>query len=423
MDATPTAPAAPSAPGQSRLLLFIVGGALLGGLIGWLAPGAGAALGLLGELFLLLLRMLVVPLVVASMITGVASLGDIRRLGRTGYLTLGYYAVTTALALIAGLFLVNLIAPGAGLALPEALAVPEKVAGKEGIGAADMLKGLFTDNLFRSAAETELLPLILFSLAFGGVLTTLGEKGRPVLAFFEGVDAAMMRLVHLVMYTAPLGVMGLVSGRLAAAGGGEGFLRLLVGLGKYVFTVVAGLGVHAALVLPLILFLVARRSPLAYLRGMGTALTTAFSTASSSATLPLTLEAVEENNRVPPEAARFVIPLGATVNMDGTALYEAVAALFIAQAFGIELGPQAQLIVFLTATLASIGAAGIPEAGTVTMVIVLNAVGLPLEGVGLILSIDWLLDRCRTTVNVWGDAVGAAVVARLSGAGGAPTEP
>lgn len=412
-DAAPSPEPDKSLLSGNRLLVAIVLGAVVGGLLGWFAPTVAEHTALLGELFLLMLRMLVVPLVVASMITGVASLGDVRHLGKTGGLALGYYALTTALALIVGIVLVNILAPGVGLDISSATEIPAKVQGKELVTFTDMAKSLFTKNLIKSAAETEVLPLIVFSLAFGAVLTTMGEKGRPVLAFFEGVDAAIMKLVHVVMDFAPLGVLGLVAGRLASVGGGDGFVKLITGLGLYALTVIVGLGLHAGVTLPLILKFVGKRSPLAYARGMGSALMTAFSTASSSATLPMTLDLTETQNRVRPRTARFVLPLGATVNMDGTALYEAVAALFIAQAWGIDLTAGQQVIVFLTATLASIGAAGIPEAGTVTMVIVLNAVGLPLEGIGLILSIDWFLDRCRTTVNVWGDAVGAAVVDEL----------
>ncbi|RMG17682.1 MAG: dicarboxylate/amino acid:cation symporter [Deltaproteobacteria bacterium] len=396
------------------LLVLIVAGAVAGGLCGWFLPDLARSAGFLGEIFLTLLKMLVVPLVVASMITGVASLGDVRRLGRTGGIALAYYAVTTALALAVGIVVVSLLRPGEGMETALGGEIPESVRGKALVGVTDMIASLFTDNLVESAAKTEILPLIVFSLAFGAVLTTLEEKGRPVLAFFEGVDAGIMKLVHLVMLTAPVGVFGLVAGRLGAAGGGEGFLQILGGLAAYAAAVILGLVIHAGITLPALLYFVARRGPLRFARGMGTALLTAFSTASSAATLPLTLQAAEEKNGVDPRAAGFVLPLGATVNMDGTALYEAVAAIFIAQAYGIDLSAGQTFVIFLTATLASIGAAGIPEAGTVTMVIVLNAVGLPLEGIGLILSVDWFLDRCRTTVNVWGDSVGAAVVERLA---------
>ncbi|MCH8312799.1 MAG: dicarboxylate/amino acid:cation symporter, partial [Nitrospinae bacterium] len=275
------------------------------------------------------------------------------------------------------------------------------------------LKSFVSDNLVRSMANLEILPIIIFSLVFGGVLTTLGDKGKPVIAFFDGVNAAIMKVVHLVMYVAPLGVFALIASKMGAAGGGELFVAEIMKLGKYALTVVLALMIHAAVVLPLILYFVTGRNPLRYLINASQAVVTAFSTASSSATLPVTIECAELRNKVSRKASLFVLPLGATVNMDGTALYEAVAALFIAQLFGIELGFGQQVIIFLTATLAAIGAAGIPQAGLVTMVMVLTAVGLPLEGIGMLLSIDWLLDRFRTATNVWGDSVGAAVVDTL----------
>ena len=215
------------------------------------------------------------------------------------------------------------------------------------------------------------------------------------------------------MYFAPIGVFALIASKLGAAGGGDLFLVELAKIGKYAWTVILALLLHGVLVLPAILYFVTRRNPLTYLKNLTAALTTAFSTASSSATLPITIECAEENNQVSRKASLFVLPLGATVNMNGTALYEAVAVMFIAQMMGIEMGFAEQMIVLITATLAGIGAAGIPEAGLVTMVMVLQAVGLPLEGIGMLLSIDWFLDRCRTTLNVWGDSVGAAVVGTL----------
>ena len=215
------------------------------------------------------------------------------------------------------------------------------------------------------------------------------------------------------MYVAPLGVFALIASKLGAAGGGDLFLAELLKIGKFAATVILGLLFHAAVTLPLVLFFFTKRNPLVYLKNMSEAITTALSTASSSATLPVTVECVEKQNRVSRRTTLFVIPLGATVNMNGTALYESVAAIFIAQVVGIQLGFWEQVLVFLTATLAAIGAAGIPEAGLVTMVIVLKAVGLPLEGIGMLLSIDWFLDRLRTSINVWGDSIGAAVVDTL----------
>lgn len=261
--------------------------------------------------------------------------------------------------------------------------------------------------------DNDVLPLIVFSLLFGGVLTTLGEMGERVIRLVEGLNAAIMNIIDLILITAPIGIGALIAGRLGEAGGFTGFATEFASLSKYAFTVIFALLIHGLLVLPLILKFFSKRNPFSYIRRMLPALTTAFSTASSSATLPLSMECVIEKNRVCPRIANFVLPLGATINMDGTALYEAVAAVFIAQIYGIDLGFGQLVVIFLTATLAAIGAAGIPEAGLVTMVIVLRAVNIPIEGVSLILVIDWFLDRCRTTVNVWGDAVVAGVIDRL----------
>ncbi|MEA3297364.1 MAG: dicarboxylate/amino acid:cation symporter, partial [candidate division Zixibacteria bacterium] len=290
--------------------------------------------------------------------------------------------------------------------------IPEFIAGRSSNTFVDVVVGLVPDNLFAAAAEGRILPLIIFSLVFGGVLTAIGSKGKPVISFFEGVNAAIMKIVLLIIYFAPVGIMALIGGIVAK--NRASFDELITALGLYSLTVIVGLLVHAVIVLPMILKMFGRRNPLAYFVNMGQALATAFTTASSSATLPVTMESVEEKNKVDRKAAAFVLPLGATINMDGTALYEAVAALFIAQIYGIDLSIGAQVIIFLTATLASIGAAAIPEAGLVMMALVLSAVGLPLEGIGVILTIDWFLDRCRTTVNVWGDSIGAAVIAKTA---------
>jgi Na+/H+-dicarboxylate symporter len=296
------------------------------------------------------------------------------------------------------------------------LAVAERVKGKKrSIGAVlrEVAVGLIPSNLFSAMANTEVLPLIVFSLVFGAVLTTLGEPGRSVIIVFEGINEAIMKIIHLLMLVAPVGIGALIAGRLGEAGGLSGFLPELFKLGKYTATVIIGLLIHGFIILPLILSYLGKKGVLKYANNSSSALLTAFSTSSSSATLPLTMECTIEKNGISERVADFVLPLGATVNMDGTALYEAVAAIFIAQVYGIDLGPVQMFIVFLTATLAAVGAAGIPEAGLVTMVIVLQAVNLPIEGISLILVIDWFLDRCRTTVNVWGDVIGAAVVERL----------
>ena len=388
----------------------MVTGAIAGGTFGAVSPEAAQHVEILGELWIRMLQMLVVPLIVASIIQGVGSLGDIRQLGRLGGATIVYYLSTSGMAIVLGMFLVSLIEPGIGADIGAAVA-PSGAEAAVNIGWMNLVRGFFSPNLFASATQGDLLPLVIFSLAFGAALTTVRENGTLVLKFFEGIFAAIIKLVHLVMWIGPVGVFGLVAGRLASAGGSEGIVALLVGLGLFTITVLLGLAIHAGISLGLILYLAGRRSPFEYMRILGTALTSAFATASSSATLPLTLEGVERAG-VSSRSSRFVLPVGATVNMDGSALYEAVAAIFIAQAWGIELSLSALIVLFVVATVSTIGAAGIPEAGLITMVVVLQAVGLPLEGLGLLLAIDWFIDRFRTAVNVWGDAVGAAVVDR-----------
>lgn len=394
------------------LLVFIVIGVIAGIASGWIFGPAMARVGWIGALFLDALKMLIVPLIVAAVISGIAALGDIRRLGRIGGATMAYFMITTGIAVMIGLIMANLIRPGAGLQLGAPIngAVPEILTGREQTGVVDIIMSLISPNLVSAAANMELIPLIVFSIVFGAALTTLGDRGEPVIRFFSGVNDAMMKLVVWLMYLAPIGIFSLVAARLGRAGGGEAFFAEVAAVGWHVVTVLTGLAIHFTVLL-LLLFFVAGRG-WNYVANMLRALLTAFGTASSTATMPLTMEGVREN-KVDERAVRFVIPLGTTINMDGTALYEAAAVMFIAQAYGLDLGLGEQVIVFLTATLAAVAAAGIPEAGLVTMVIVLNAVGLPLEGIGLLLAVDWFLDRFRTTVNVWGDAVGAAVIDRL----------
>jgi Na+/H+-dicarboxylate symporter len=375
-----------------------------------------------GELFLQVLKLLVIPLVVTSMVCGITSLGDIRHIGRIGLWTVVYYMCTTAIAVLIGIVLVNIIQPGVGADDTFAF-VSEDVAAKEGISAIDTLlnvvrgdpgdasSGMFPSNIFAAAANTNVLALIVFALVFGGAVTTLGEEGRVMVDFFYAANEAVMKMVRLVMWFAPVGIFGLVAYNIAKKGGGAAFGAELAKLSKYVGTVSAGLLLHG-IVLSLILWTLGRRNPFSYILGVARALLTAVTTSSSSATLPVTIECVEAQG-VSQKSAGFVLPLGATVNMDGTALYEAVAAIFIAQSVGIPLDLGAMVVIFLTATLAAIGAAGIPQAGLVTMVIVLTAVGLPVSGIGLILAIDWFLDRLRTVINVYGDSVGAGVIDRF----------
>jgi solute carrier family 1 (neuronal/epithelial high affinity glutamate transporter), member 1 len=394
---------------KNLLVILIIVGALAGGFSGWFWGPQMQAVGFLGDLFLNALRMIVVPIVIFSMIVGVSSLGDIRRVGTVGLKTLAYYFVTTAIAVLIGLVCVNIIDPGVGVSISTA-ALPESVSG--GMTVKDLVLSFVHPNIFAAMAETKMLPLIVFSLVFGGVLTTMGSRGEKLLSLCSVLNEAVIKIVGLVLWFAPIGVFALVAAQLGKSGGGDAFLAEVMKVGKYSATVIIGLAIHGFIILPIILALIGRRSPFKYLWGMMQALVTAFSTSSSAVTLPVTLECAKDENGVNEAAADFVLPIGATINMDGTALYEAVAAMFIAQSYGIELGITQQFIIFITATLASIGAAGIPQAGLVTMVIVLESVGLPLEGIGIILAVDWFLDRCRTTVNVWGDSIGAAVIER-----------
>jgi len=398
-------------------------GDLFGTFLGGLIPEAGIAIQFLGEIFLRTLFVMVVPLVMSSMIVGVSSLGDVRKLGQLGGRTILFFMTTTGIAVLIGLILVSVIHPGIAqenqsveLSSDSMKQVTERLEDKP-TSLIELFEKILTnmvpDNLFLAMANTEVLPLIVFSLVFGGILTTLGEKGTVVIRFFDGVNEAIMGIVHLLMRFAPIGIGALIAGRLGEAGGFVGFWPQLQSLGAYAATVILALLIHGLIVLPLILRFLGRQAVGTYAKAMSTPLMTAFSTSSSSATLPMTMESLIEKAGVSRRIVSFVAPLGATINMNGTALYEAVAAIFIAQTYGIELSLGETIIVLLTATLSAIGAAGIPEAGLVTMVIVLKAVDLPMEGISLILVIDWFLDRCRTTVNVWGDGVGAAVIDRL----------
>ena len=368
---------------KNGLLYLMIAGIILGIFSGWMFGNTMLAVEWIGEMFLDALKMLVVPLIISSMIVGIAGLGDIRKVGKTGLITLVYFLITTCIAVGIGLVMVNIIEPGVAVEMTVEQ-VPEKVVGKESVAITDILKSFVSPNLVQSMANMEILPLIMFSLVFGGVLTTLGEPGKRAIDFFDTVNAAIMKIVHLLMYFAPIGVFALIASKLGAAGGGDLFLAELAKIGKYVTTVISALLIHGLVVLPAILYMITRRNPIIYFKNVVGALTTAFSTASSSATLPITIDCAEKNNQISRKSCLFVLPLAATVNMNGTALYESVAAMFIAQMLGIQLGLGDQMIIFLTATLAGIGAAGIPEAGLVTMVMVLQSGGLPLEGIGML---------------------------------------
>ncbi len=332
------------------------------------------------------------------------------------------------IAVVVGLVLVNAIEPGQiGYTEAEKQAAAEQYAksgkdaavqaGPRSLGQAllTVLTNLVPANPIEAALKPDTLKLIVFSLLFGIVLTTIGPLGRPVAEFFRGVNEVMIRLTLLVLWVAPVGVLSLLAYSVAQIGLGAFTAKI----GVYMITVLSGLGIHGIVILPLALWLVGRYRPVRFANDMRQSLLMALSTASSSATLPVTMQCAQDNAGVSKKASAFVLPLGATINMDGTALYEAVAVVFLAQVYGADLGPIQMVLIALTATLAAVGAAGIPEAGLVTMAIVVAAVNssighevIPIEGIGLILGVDRILDMCRTTVNVWGDAVGAKIISR-----------
>jgi proton glutamate symport protein len=373
----------------------------------------------LGTLFLNALKMLIVPLVMSSIVTGIAGITG-EGLGRLGAKTVLYYASTSLAAILVGLFLVNLLQPGVIDGAPardiiglEAMPaeVVTRVGDKDASDVVEVFLRMVPPNIVSAAAQGQMLGLIFFSLLFGYFMTRISGPGAETLRnFWQGLFDVMMWITDFVMKFAPIGVFALVA-KTVASSGLEVFEPLLV----FAITVVLALAIHAGITLSLILRFVARVSPVRHVRAMVPALLTAFSTSSSSATLPITMECVEKNAGVSNKTTSFVLPLGATVNMDGTALYECVAAMFIAQAYGLELSFAQQFTVVSVALLTSIGVAGIPSASLVAITIILSAIGLPLEAVGLILAVDRVLDMLRTSVNVYSDSCGAVTIARLEG--------
>ena len=392
--------------GENKLVIAIFIGGLAGIMCGWLFGPKMLAIAWIGDLFLDALKMMIIPLIVGAVISGVTSLGDVRKLGKVGGITLLYYASTTACAVLIGLIMVNVIQPGDGINY-QTETISESISNRDSINLTELVRSLISPNIISAASNTQLLPIIVFCLLFGAALTTLGKNKTTIINFFDALNEAMMKLVIWIMVFAPLGVFCLVAGQFGKVGGGSVIKNELAAVGSYFFTVILGLTCHFLLLF--IILIIFSKQGREYLFKLLRALLTAFGTASSSATLPLTMKCALEAG-IDKRSVKFVLPIGATINMDGTALYESVAVMFIAQTYGISMGMEQQVIIFITATLAAIGAAGIPQAGLVTMLIVLNAVNLPAEGIGLILAVDWLLDRFRTTVNVWGDSVGAAIV-------------
>ncbi|KAL6723075.1 hypothetical protein Aduo_018119 [Ancylostoma duodenale] len=408
-----------------------------------------------GDVFVQMLKMLILPLIMSSIITSLASV-DSNTAGKLGMISLIYYFMTTMMAVILGIILVVTIQPGKWMTTNI-----EEIVGEVNKAPCisnaidtilDLVRALFPENLveatFRShkvcmkflngsqsvnpdyvlkmspearTVFTELpekvtsdgmniLGLVMFSVALGITISWIGEEGAALKAFFKSLEAVSMKLISLVIWYSPVGITFLIAAQIVGMKDPGKELQRLMG---YMITVLIGLFIHGFVMLPILMITLARRNPVKYVYGMAQALLTALATSSSSATLPLSIKCVEENNGVDSRVARFVLPLGATINMDGTALYEAVAAIYISQCVGLDLSLGQIILVSLTATLASIGAAGIPQAGIVTMIMVLIAIGLPSNLFILIFPVDFFLDRIRTTVNVHGDSIGAAVVGKL----------
>lgn len=365
----------------------------------------------MGDIFIKALKMIIIPLIFTSIISGIANVGSGDNLGRLGFKTIAYYLSTSTAALFTGLVIVNIFKPGVGADLGFANQVEGLGVAKESFGST--LMNIVPDNLFVAMVENQMLSIIFFAILMGFFITKTKEKSQKILlGFFDSLFELIMKITLFVIRFTPYGIFGIVAKQIAENNDlGELFSRL----GLFMLVVILALFIHAFIVLPIVLKTIGRVSPIKHFNAMRTPLITAFSTSSSNATLPLTMNAVKKNSGVSTKISSFTLPLGATVNMDGTALYELVAAMFIAQAYGIELTFTEQIIGVLTGLLASIGAAGIPMAGLVMISVVLSAMGLPLEGVGLILAVDRLLDMFRTTVNVWSDSCGAVIIAKSEG--------
>lgn len=394
-----------------QVLLAMLAGAATGLIFG---QAAAQQVGWLGDLFMRLLRMVVVPLVMTSIIAGVAAVGGGRALGRLFSKTLGYYLLSSLLAIVVGLLLVNSIRPGVGARMLGSAAAPVPDIGLPG-SLTQLLLDIAPENVVRAAASGDMLALIFFCIVFGAAITGLPERPRETLTgVFDALFQAMMRLTNGIITFLPVGVFALITKMLGTTGF-EAFKPLAL----YAATLATGLTIHLFITLPLLLVVLARISPRIHFANMRAPLLIAFSTSSSSATLPVSLATVENKVGVSNRVTSFVLPMGATINMDGTAVFECVGALFIAQVLGFDLSLMQQVTVVLTALLASIGAAAIPSAGLVVIFIVLEAIGLTGPSVNLIvgsmLAIDRPLDMYRTAVNVFSDSCGAAIIARSEG--------
>ncbi|WP_336825654.1 dicarboxylate/amino acid:cation symporter [Sporosarcina sp. USHLN248] len=379
-------------------VLAIILGSIFGSSIDFLKP--------FGDLFLRLIKFIIAPLILSSLVVGVASSSDPKQLGRIGAKTIVYYLVTTAIAIIIGLIVAFAFSPGKGVDVSsEGLVAPEVVT-QEQQGVITTLLNIVPDNPFTSLSTGNILQVIFFALFIGIGITLVGEKAKPVLQFFEGFAEVMYKITGIVMKAAPIGILGLLAPVIGQYG-----LSVLLPLVKVIVAVYFACILHAAVVYSTAVKTFGKMNPLTFFKGISPAALVAFSTASSAGTLPVTIKNTNENLGVPNRISSFVLPLGATINMDGTAIYQGVAVIFIAQFYNLELSFMQLLTVVLITVLASIGTAGVPGAGMIMLAMVLSSVNMPLEGIALIAGIDRVLDMMRTTVNIVGDASAAVVVA------------
>lgn len=368
----------------------------------------------LGDIFIRLLKMVIVPLVTSSIFMAMVNLGTPKELGAMGTKAIAYYFITTSVAVFIGVIVVNVIQPGVGvdLSIKEALSTELSTKLDAQKGLFETFIGVITNaipsNPFESMSKGTVLQIIVFAILFGILALFHRDEAKPFIDFMRSIEFLSLRLTFGIMKLAPIGIFVLMMSVVARSG-----FSAIKALGWYMFAVIVGLGAHFLLLL-IVGSWRAKKSPLFILKGLASPVLTAFTTASSAATLPITMTATQTKLNVNEKTAKFVLPLGATINMDGTALYESVAVIFIGQAYGIPMPLSVQAIIFLTASLAAVGAAAIPGAGLITMTIVLNAVGFPVEGIGLILAVDRILDMFRTAVNVFGDAIGTVVVDSLT---------
>ncbi|MAJ43591.1 MAG: dicarboxylate/amino acid:cation symporter [Candidatus Marinimicrobia bacterium] len=367
-----------------------------------------------GTIFVRLLKMIIVPLIFTSIIIGVASIKDSSRLGRLGIKTILYYTMTSLFAIIIGLTLTNLVQPGVGINLGENEGFDASKLATPG-SPAEILIRMIPLNPFNAASNGDMLGIIFFAIFLGISISRLKGKHQSTLSnFFEAMFQAIMKMTQSIIMLAPIGVLGLITKAVSNSG-----FEIFTAVGKYMATIALGLSIHIFIILPIFFLIMTRINPIKHYKGMASAMATAFSTSSSSATLPVTMRCVKENAGISNETTSFVLPMGATVNMDGTALYECAGVIFISQVLGIELSLTQQFTVVITALLASIGAAGIPSAGLVMIFIVTQAVGFKDEDVALIvgtmLAVDRPLDMFRTMVNITSDSIGAAVIAKSEG--------